>query len=144
MALTLVCVVAVVFLVSFLFFLMIRRPPRSTRTDTLFPYTTLFRSEVGQLVQQCIVQPRHAAGGAGNLADLVADTLAPLARIGQHVAGVHLVHTAGRIGQMQRLWVHETMAGRLATAGPTNRKSEASGKRSLICVDFIGSHHTTK
>src|SRR3546814_15506054 len=31
----------------YLFFLMIRRPPRSTRTDTLFPYTTLFRS--GQL-----------------------------------------------------------------------------------------------
>src|SRR3546814_15277295 len=28
----------------YLFFLMIRRPPRSTRTDTLFPYTTLFRS----------------------------------------------------------------------------------------------------
>src|SRR3546814_2248962 len=28
----------------FLFFLMRRRPPRSTRTDTLFPYTTLFRS----------------------------------------------------------------------------------------------------
>src|SRR3546814_10061969 len=27
-----------------MFFLMIRRPPRSTRTDTLFPYTTLFRS----------------------------------------------------------------------------------------------------
>src|SRR3546814_6535570 len=34
-------------MISFLldvFFLMIRRPPRSTRTDTLFPYTTLFRS----------------------------------------------------------------------------------------------------
>src|SRR3546814_10083530 len=31
--------------ISFVFFfLMIRRPPRSTRTDTLFPYTTLFRS----------------------------------------------------------------------------------------------------
>src|SRR3546814_3915462 len=29
----------------FFFFLMIRRPPRSTRTDTLFPYTTLFRSD---------------------------------------------------------------------------------------------------
>src|SRR3546814_14320156 len=28
----------------FFFFLLIRRPPRSTRTDTLFPYTTLFRS----------------------------------------------------------------------------------------------------
>src|SRR3546814_2582636 len=33
------------------FFLMIRRPPRSTRTDTLFPYTTLFRS-FGLLRQQ--------------------------------------------------------------------------------------------
>src|SRR3546814_2200052 len=31
--------------ISLLFFLMIRRPPRSTRTDTLFPYTTLFRSD---------------------------------------------------------------------------------------------------
>src|SRR3546814_11823249 len=30
--------------IVFFFFLMIRRPPRSTRTDTLFPYTTLFRS----------------------------------------------------------------------------------------------------
>src|SRR3546814_19991562 len=30
------------------FFLMIRRPPRSTRTDTLFPYTTLFRSHCTQ------------------------------------------------------------------------------------------------
>src|SRR3546814_3939706 len=33
------------------FFLMIRRPPRSTRTDTLFPYTTLFRS-LGDHVQR--------------------------------------------------------------------------------------------
>src|SRR3546814_15680689 len=31
-------------LLWWLFFLRIRRPPRSTRTDTLFPYTTLFRS----------------------------------------------------------------------------------------------------
>src|SRR3546814_18572010 len=31
--------------IGFFFFLMIRRPPRSTRTDTLFPYTTLFRSQ---------------------------------------------------------------------------------------------------
>src|SRR3546814_18209386 len=31
------------------FFLMIRRPPRSTRTDTLFPYTTLFRSVFSEI-----------------------------------------------------------------------------------------------
>src|SRR3546814_11909600 len=36
--------VLVVFFLFVFFFLMIRRPPRSTRTDTLFPYTTLFRS----------------------------------------------------------------------------------------------------
>src|SRR3546814_12912736 len=33
------------FISVYFFFLMIRRPPRSTRTDTLFPYTTLFRSQ---------------------------------------------------------------------------------------------------
>src|SRR3546814_14554021 len=45
------------FILYVIFFLMIRRPPRSTRTDTLFPYTTLFRSdsEAG---------PKHAADGA--------------------------------------------------------------------------------
>src|SRR3546814_11376910 len=39
----------IVFLLVFVF-LMIRRPPRSTRTDTLFPYTTLCRSGGHQLV----------------------------------------------------------------------------------------------
>src|SRR3546814_20765809 len=34
----------------FFFFLMIRRPPRSTLTDTLFPYTTLFRSRMRGIV----------------------------------------------------------------------------------------------
>src|SRR3546814_16515606 len=33
----------------YIFFLMIRRPPRSTRTDTLFPYTTLFRSIIADV-----------------------------------------------------------------------------------------------
>src|SRR3546814_14295923 len=44
--LVLVCCVTV--LIYLFFFLMIRRPPRSTRTDTLFPYTTLFRSDRGR------------------------------------------------------------------------------------------------
>src|SRR3546814_18649396 len=37
-------VICMILYVSIFFFLKIRRPPRSTRTDTLFPYTTLFRS----------------------------------------------------------------------------------------------------
>src|SRR3546814_16804616 len=43
------------------FFLMIRRPPRSTRTDTLFPYTTLFRSHFDRLEDRDVVRYRAAA-----------------------------------------------------------------------------------
>src|SRR3546814_16931558 len=43
------------------FFLMIRRPPRSTRTDTLFPYTTLFRSLRGAKQQEGV----HEMAGLG-------------------------------------------------------------------------------
>src|SRR3546814_14475633 len=39
---------------------MIRRPPRSTRTDTLFPYTTLVRSAVGEDSLAAAVGPDHA------------------------------------------------------------------------------------
>src|SRR3546814_1450595 len=45
------------------FFLMIRRPPRSTRTDTLFPYTTLFRSLLRLLDKQAAVDGQATLGG---------------------------------------------------------------------------------
>src|SRR3546814_11385357 len=41
-------VLSLLSLLFFFFCLMIRRPPKSTRTDTLFPYTTLFRSTAPQ------------------------------------------------------------------------------------------------
>src|SRR3546814_2065261 len=48
---------------------MIRRPPRSTRTDTLFPYTTLFRSARAQVaaveVEQVEEVEHHAVAAAG-------------------------------------------------------------------------------
>src|SRR3546814_14898926 len=65
------------------FFLMLRRPPRSTRTDTPFPYTTLFRSyALSQLAsaafgcgQSCTGRP---AGHRSELFHLgVEETLAP-------------------------------------------------------------------
>src|SRR3546814_6169262 len=39
---------------------MIRRPPRSTRTDTLFPYTTLFRSVLGNEVRTAVAEELDA------------------------------------------------------------------------------------
>src|SRR3546814_4668228 len=57
-----------------LFYLMIRRPPRSTRTDTLFPYTTLFRSRrancrrrepLGDVGAVADILEHHADGGVG-------------------------------------------------------------------------------
>src|SRR3546814_4131928 len=47
---------------SLCFFLMIRRPPRSTRTDTLFPYTTLFRSAPQSICpqfEQCTIRTSY-------------------------------------------------------------------------------------
>src|SRR3546814_20443821 len=45
--------------ILFFFFLMIRRPPRSTRTDTLLPYTTRFRSgDPGRGLERAIAVPQ--------------------------------------------------------------------------------------
>src|SRR3546814_9756799 len=48
-------------------FLMIRRPPRSTRTDTLFPYSTLFRSADRWRVRLVRAGDCHVAAGAGGM-----------------------------------------------------------------------------
>src|SRR3546814_14253576 len=55
------------FVYSLFFFLIIRRPPRSTRTDTLFPYTTLFRSlvPVFEHVVPGIVERHHPRARQG-------------------------------------------------------------------------------
>src|SRR3546814_8542399 len=55
---------------------MIRRPPRSTRTDTLFPYTTLFRSRISPFrsVPVMVVHPGHA-GCCARFGDGVVDFL---------------------------------------------------------------------
>src|SRR3546814_6805694 len=48
---------------------MLRRPPRSTRTDTLFPYTTLFRSRDLVGAHDVPGGPRRRRGGAAQMAD---------------------------------------------------------------------------
>src|SRR3546814_19206473 len=100
------------------FFLMIRRPPRSTRTDTLFPYTTLFRSLYGAL------EPGRPPGSIGDVdAELGAGTTEAVAvKLGA------VVHHDG---------------GRQALAGPDIldvRRSEERrvGKECAVRVDLGG------
>src|SRR3546814_8024740 len=57
-----------------IFFLMIRRPPRSTRTDTLFPYTTLFRRDFTKPFRALI-----AGGGTGDATIMLAKQLSDVA-----------------------------------------------------------------
>src|SRR3546814_1121660 len=73
---------------------MIRRPPRSTRTDTLFPYTTLFRSGPGELSLHRFTTISEALAGlhglrpaaqAGMLPDMARLPRLDLPDIPQHV-----------------------------------------------------------
>src|SRR3546814_18668729 len=115
---------------------MIRRPPISTRTDTLFPYTTLFRSggrpphpirstkaTVRDPESFPLVIPQPVPGrfrrvrGAGGLRDLLAVPVEPAA-----VPAVHL--PAHRL--------------RRARAGAADRKRVVSGKSVSVRVDLGG------
>src|SRR3546814_18912285 len=93
---------------------MIRRPPRSTRTDTLFPYTTLFRSlkgwRVGQAVSSLVVAALTWAGlallgvpAAGGLG-LIAGLLDVIPMIGPIIAGIPAVLHAFPVSPMPALW----------------------------------------
>src|SRR3546814_4443054 len=82
---------------------MIRRPPRATRTDTLFPYTTLFRSDVGGRIGLEIADDRILEGAQVRpaLADMVDRELdmAVEARDRKVVAGDGIALELGGDGQ---------------------------------------------
>src|SRR3546814_10375809 len=97
---------------------MIRRPPRSTRTDTLFPYTTLFRSRRFLLAIIFVhLRPHHQHHGEVTLVEFhdIAD------KLGADVAF---------IGNSQRPDLElmpECRQGEIATAGPASRDHWSAG-----------------
>src|SRR3546814_2294173 len=74
-------------MVGFLF-LMIRRPPRSTRTDTLFPYTTLFRSglDLDAVVGRQAQRRRVPVPGQQERQDAHGDKVRPVDRSEEHTS----------------------------------------------------------
>src|SRR3546814_19681291 len=84
-----------------LFFLMNRRPPRSTRTDTLVPYTTLFRSvhEVDPAVADDYFASRSRDSQLGALAS---DQSRPLASRGEFLTRIAKVTARHLVGSVPR------------------------------------------
>src|SRR3546814_3461589 len=106
---------------------MIRRPPRSTRTDTLFPYTTLFRSarnDLGGGVDVVGVQILHFR--LGDLADLGHGDLADL------VAVRHL----GALGHIGGLAQVPARRRRLGLEGERRSEEHTSELQSLMRISY--------
>src|SRR3546814_6936667 len=113
---------------------MIRRPPRSTRTDTLFPYTTLFRS-VGHLLDLFGDGDRALHLGA-EIGDLVIVILAVVGfRRGEHLAQIVLegLRLFARVLQGQTLRRH--LCCSLWVVGKSGPCGSSDGRRSPRSAD---------
>src|SRR3546814_9088767 len=103
---------------------MIRQPPRSTRTDTLFPYTTLFRSITGLRQQEADVggQGRVAAGRVKGSRDL---------------CGAIVGRQPGSFLRQPSARAHEAARARV-TLLPVSRPSRAASQRPVSLSEEIG------
>src|SRR3546814_16759344 len=72
------------------FFFMLRLPPRSTRTDTLFPYTTLFRSGMPSCIRSGAGEPRACSRQSFSIGRFFvgAQLVALFVQRSEHVIGV--------------------------------------------------------
>src|SRR3546814_15895585 len=92
---------------------MLRRPPRSTRTDTLFPYTTLFRSDGGRTrvgggadrkIERHPAEERHAQFGGGGLGAAAPERIGYLAAMRAGIARLILDHADdGLVGAAEQV-----------------------------------------
>src|SRR3546814_13155047 len=106
---------------------MIRRPPRSTRTDTLFPYTTLFRSlEVGER------RLRHHLAGAGR----------DRAKLrGVHAGREQLVAGLRAVARERQRWTGDLERGDRAVAHQLLRFAAGDVDREQRVLTQIGRAH---
>src|SRR3546814_1692125 len=105
---------------------MLRRPPRSTRTDTLFPYTTLFRSPVFRRAEnnQRLAGPYHGNDGLLRVSDLLY----------RHPLSDAFVRAAQQAGVP---FTDDFNGARQAGAGFFQRSEEHTSElQSLMCISY--------
>src|SRR3546814_16843178 len=118
---------------------MIRRPPRSTRTDTLFPYTTLFRSDSPTKGERLVICPvirrdlgttrpgagNGTAGGKASLRRWLPGFLALLALAWLALGAAPAVHAASFLERAQQLFEE----GDLPAAGVELKNADRKSTR---------------
>src|SRR3546814_9342765 len=132
------------------FFLMLRRPPRSTRTDTLFPYTTLFRSAVVGLLARddaLLLRPaqdvveevgeadgrvdrRRSAGGEAHVVEVARRQLGEL-------AGKHGGRLGGRVPGRVVGQPHDLLGDGLGHVAARSEE-DTSELQSLMRISYAG------
>src|SRR3546814_15771344 len=121
---------------------MIRRPPRSTRTDTLFPYTTLFRSNASisfGIEEAILLSP---ARGEGSISDRAATEQESSGRIGLHERAQaidrripligHPVETDPDVGEPLRFQLPATLTAEPLGAQQTALVQYGQDRRSAV------------
>src|SRR3546814_9975729 len=131
---------------------MIRRPPRSTRTDTLFPYTTLFRSYVGlspatsaTLIPSCHHSVGHSKETAGDKPEEGGDDV----KSSWHLrAGLHTCYNGDYSGQRTR---EGELISKSRLSSDCSLQLESMKAESLVFADqhaavntFPGLDHTAR
>src|SRR3546814_15935508 len=115
----------------FFFFLMIRRPPRSTRTDTLFPYTTLFRSGLPDRQQRRKIVAQHLARFATGIEGL--DRVLH----GGLIEGASYI-VQGRPGAGKPILSNQTAFSRAAGGARAIGRASCAGQSVSVRVDLGG------
>src|SRR3546814_14669201 len=121
------------FVYAVCFFLMIRRPPRSTRTDTLFPYTTLFRSSGRRPVLEGL-------GAGDDLDQLLGDGGLTRPVVGQRQLVDHLAGVAGRVvhrGHPRALLARRALHQRLIDLDRQVARQELATNRLLVRPELV-------